>query len=200
MSPPSSTDRTSIMTEKVALITGATGQDGAYLAELLLDKGYIVHGIKRRSSSINTRRIDHLYKDPHEDSRPLLPASRRHDRFQLPDPHHPGNPADRNLQSGGAEPRSGQLRNAGIHRQHRCHGHAAPARSHPHPEDGGPYPLLPGLNLGTVRQGGGDAAARDDAVLSAQPLCRRQALRLLDHHQLSRSLRHACVQRHPVQP
>jgi len=56
------------MTDKVALITGATGQDGAYLAELLLDKGYIVHGIKRRSSSINTRRIDHLYKDPHEDA------------------------------------------------------------------------------------------------------------------------------------
>ena len=51
---------------KTALITGITGQDGAYLAELLLDKGYIVHGIKRRSSLINTDRIDHLYKDPHE--------------------------------------------------------------------------------------------------------------------------------------
>lgn len=51
---------------KVALITGVTGQDGAYLAEFLLDKGYIVHGIKRRSSLINTDRIDHLYKDPHE--------------------------------------------------------------------------------------------------------------------------------------
>src|SRR6187399_3783882 len=51
---------------KTALITGITGQDGAYLAELLLEKGYIVHGIKRRSSLINTDRIDHLYKDPHE--------------------------------------------------------------------------------------------------------------------------------------
>lgn len=50
---------------KVALITGVTGQDGAYLAELLLSKGYIVHGIKRRSSSFNTSRIDHLYQDPH---------------------------------------------------------------------------------------------------------------------------------------
>jgi GDPmannose 4,6-dehydratase len=50
---------------KTALITGATGQDGAYLAELLLEKGYIVHGIKRRSSSINTQRVDHLYQDPH---------------------------------------------------------------------------------------------------------------------------------------
>jgi GDPmannose 4,6-dehydratase len=53
------------MANPVALITGATGQDGAYLAELLLDKGYIVHGIKRRSSSFNTSRVDHLYQDPH---------------------------------------------------------------------------------------------------------------------------------------
>jgi GDPmannose 4,6-dehydratase len=51
---------------KSALITGATGQDGAYLAELLLGKGYTVHGIKRRSSSFNTARVDHLYQDPHE--------------------------------------------------------------------------------------------------------------------------------------
>jgi GDPmannose 4,6-dehydratase len=53
------------MADRVALITGATGQDGAYLAELLLDKGYIVHGVKRRSSSFNTARVDHLYQDPH---------------------------------------------------------------------------------------------------------------------------------------
>ncbi|WP_448665183.1 GDP-mannose 4,6-dehydratase [Sphingomonas sp. CJ20] len=53
-------------TEKVALITGVTGQDGAYLSELLLSKGYTVHGIKRRSSSFNTGRIEHLYQDPHE--------------------------------------------------------------------------------------------------------------------------------------
>src|SRR4028119_2483679 len=51
---------------KTALITGVNGQDGAYLAELLLQKGYMVHGIKRRSSLINTERIDHLYQDPHE--------------------------------------------------------------------------------------------------------------------------------------
>jgi GDPmannose 4,6-dehydratase len=51
---------------KTALITGITGQDGAYLAELLLEKGYMVHGVKRRSSLINTERIDHLYQDPHE--------------------------------------------------------------------------------------------------------------------------------------
>jgi GDPmannose 4,6-dehydratase len=54
------------MTDKVALITGVTGQDGAYLSELLLSKGYVVHGIKRRSSSFNTARVDHLYHDPHD--------------------------------------------------------------------------------------------------------------------------------------
>ena len=59
--------------QKVALVTGITGQDGSYLAELLLEKGYIVHGIKRRSSSFNTNRIDHLYQDPHvEDQRLIL--------------------------------------------------------------------------------------------------------------------------------
>ncbi len=53
---------------KKALITGVTGQDGSYLAELLLEKGYEVHGIKRRASSFNTDRIDHIYQDPHSDN------------------------------------------------------------------------------------------------------------------------------------
>jgi GDPmannose 4,6-dehydratase len=53
------------MTKRIALITGITGQDGSYLAELLLEKGYDVHGVKRRSSSFNTERVDHLYRDPH---------------------------------------------------------------------------------------------------------------------------------------
>jgi GDPmannose 4,6-dehydratase len=57
---------------KTALITGITGQDGSYLAELLLEKGYEVHGIKRRASSINTTRIDHLYQDPHVDDPRLV--------------------------------------------------------------------------------------------------------------------------------
>lgn len=60
------------MTTKKALITGVTGQDGAYLSELLLNKGYEVHGIKRRSSLINTDRIDHLYQDPHEKDRRFI--------------------------------------------------------------------------------------------------------------------------------
>jgi GDPmannose 4,6-dehydratase len=53
------------MSKRIALITGITGQDGSYLAELLLEKGYEVHGVKRRSSSLNTERVDHLYRDPH---------------------------------------------------------------------------------------------------------------------------------------
>ena len=57
---------------KIALVTGVTGQDGAYLSEFLLDKGYEVHGIKRRSSSFNTERIDHLYMDPHEKNRKFI--------------------------------------------------------------------------------------------------------------------------------
>ena len=60
------------MSQKVALITGITGQDGAYLAEFLLKKGYIVHGVKRRASLFNTDRIDHLYQDPHVENRNLI--------------------------------------------------------------------------------------------------------------------------------
>ena len=70
---------------KIALITGVTGQDGAYLAELLLNKDYEVHGIKRRSSLFTTDRIDHLYQDPHVDNEvppkfrlPRVTSHRRH--------------------------------------------------------------------------------------------------------------------------
>ena len=57
------------MLQKIALITGVTGQDGAYLSEYLIKKGYQVHGLKRRSSMLNTERIDHLYQDPHTENR-----------------------------------------------------------------------------------------------------------------------------------
>ena len=158
--------------KKVALITGITGQDGAYLAEFLLDKGYEVHGIKRRSSLFNTDRIDHLYQDPHVDDRQLRPALRRPDRLHQPDPHHPAGAAGRDLQPGGAEPRGGVLRGARIHRQCRCARHAAPARGDPHPRAGEEDPLLPGLDLGAVRQGAGDPAEGDHAVLPALALRR----------------------------
>ena len=54
------------MKKKIALIFGITGQDGSYLTEFLIKKGYLVHGVKRRSSSFNTARVDHIYQDPHE--------------------------------------------------------------------------------------------------------------------------------------
>ena len=60
------------MQQKIALIAGVTGQDGSYLAELLLEKGYIVHGIKRRASSFNTQRVDHIYQDPHIDNQRMI--------------------------------------------------------------------------------------------------------------------------------
>lgn len=65
-------NETKIMTNKKALITGITGQDGSYLAELLLEKGYEVHGIKRRSSSFNSGRIDHIFQDPHEKNKKFI--------------------------------------------------------------------------------------------------------------------------------
>ena len=72
---------------RIALITGVTGQDGAYLSRLLLDKGYIVHGVKRRSSSFNTERVDELYADAR--TRDVVPpALRRHHRRD--EPHSPG--------------------------------------------------------------------------------------------------------------
>ena len=58
--------------KKKALITGVTGQDGSYLTEFLLEKGYEVHGIKRRSSSLNTQRVDHIYQDPHVDKQTFM--------------------------------------------------------------------------------------------------------------------------------
>ena len=60
------------MKKKIALIFGVTGQDGAYLSEFLLKKNYIVHGVKRRSSSFNTGRLDHFYQDPHEKNRKFI--------------------------------------------------------------------------------------------------------------------------------
>ncbi len=66
---------------KVALISGITGQDGSYLAELLLEKGYEVHGIKRRASSFNTQRIDHLYRDRHDIENEGSPVSHHSSLF-----------------------------------------------------------------------------------------------------------------------
>ena len=112
---------------KVALITGITGQDGAYLAELLLAKGYVVHGIKRPSSSFNTGRVDHLYRDRHEqDVRffmhygDLTDATNLIRLMQKTQPNEIYNLGAQSLCRG-------QLRCAGIYRQFRCVRHATSA-------------------------------------------------------------------------
>ena len=117
---------------KKALITGVTGQDGAYLSEFLLKKGYEVHGIKRRSRLFNTDRIDHLYQDPHADVR-IHPPPRRYDRLLQPDPHHREGAARRDLQPRGPVTRGGVLRDPRVHRQLRRPRHPALAGGDPHP-------------------------------------------------------------------
>ena len=187
------------MSNKVALITGVTGP-----GRRLSGRAPARQGLCRPRREAPVVVVQHRARRPSlcRSARGIgavLPALRRHDRRHQPDPPDPGDPADRDLQSRGPEPRPGELRNAGIHRQCRRARHAAPARGDPHPAVSSSDALLPGLDLGAVRQGPGDAAARDDAVLPAQPLCRRQALRLLDHGELSRGLWHARLERHPVQ-
>ena len=177
---------------KTALITGVTGQDGAYLAKLLLDKGYEVHGIKRRASSFNTQRDRPPLPRPARGGRPLLPAPRRPHRRLEPDPDHPADPARRDLQPGRAEPRGRLVRAAGVHRGRRRARHAPPARGDADPRPAGQDALLPGVHLGDVRPGAGHAAERDDAVPPALAVRRGEALRLLDHGELPRGLR-ACT-------
>ncbi len=104
---------------KVALITGVTGQDGALLAELLLDKGYEVHGVKRRSSSFNTARVDHLYQHPHAENRQFQPhygdltdstnLIRIIQEVHPADPHHSRGSAGWGLQPSSSEPCGGQF-------------------------------------------------------------------------------------------
>ena len=182
------------MADRVALITGATGQDGAYLAELLLGKGYVVHGIKRRSSSFNTARVDHLYQDPHgagvrfflhygdmTDSTNLIRiiqevqpteiynlAAQSHVRVSFETPEYTAN-ADA----------LGTLRLLEAIRILRLE------------EKVRFYQASTSELYGLVA---GSAAARNDAVLSALALRGGEALRLLDHRQLSRSLS-ACTPR-----
>ena len=169
---------------KVALITGVTGQDGAYLARLLLQNGYIVHGIKRRSSSFNTGRVDELYVDPHEGvTNFFMHYGDMTDSTSLIRLIQDIKP-DGDLQPRGSKPRAGQLRNAGVHRECRCARNAASARGDPDLAPRGDRALLSGLDVGALRQGSGGSAKRDDALLPPLSLCGRQALRLLDHGQL----------------
>ena len=168
------------MTRPIALVTGVTGQDGSYLAELLLSKGYVVHGVKRRASQFNTQRVDHIYEDPHAAA----------GRFFL----HYGDLTDAtNLIRIIQEAQPTEIYNLG------AQSHVAVSFETPeytansdavgalrlleaiaHPRAGQDLPLLPGLHLRALRQGPERAAGREHALLSALALCGGQALRLLD--------------------
>ncbi len=165
---------------KKALITGITGQDGAYLAEFLLKKGYEVHGIKRRSSSFNTDRIDHLYHDPHESGAKLI--------------LHYGDLTDAmNLTRLIQEIQPDEIYNLG-------------AQSHVKVSFDSPEytanadglgvlrileavrllgftkkPHLPGIHIRTLWFSAACAAKRNNTFLSTLALCGSQTLRLLDH-------------------
>ena len=142
---------TSAHPRKTALITGITGQDGSYLAELLLEKGYEVWGIIRRSSSFNTARIDHLYQDPHETDVRLQAALRRPGRRLEHQPDSQEGPARRDLQPRRPVAREGVVRHPRVHGRRHRPGRRAPARSDARAGPGGQ--VLPGVVLGAVRQG-----------------------------------------------
>ena len=131
---------------KTALISGITGQDGSFLAEFLLQKGYEVHGILRRSSSFNTGRIEHLYFDE------WVRDMKQKRTINL----HYGDMTDsssliRIIQPRCAKPCKSIFRRTGIHRRGRCHRHAAYAGSCPHPRNGEKNKDLPGLHFGALR-------------------------------------------------
>ena len=172
---------------KKALITGITGQDGSYLTELLLSRGYDVYGVIRRASTFNTERIDHIYQDPHESGRRLRLlygdlndasslnkilrdvqpdeiynlGAQSHVRVSFDIPEYTAEVDARDAPVARGDTRNRVARDA----------------------------VLSGLVVGAFRKGPGGPAARNDPVLSAQPLQRRQTLRLLDHGELSRKLR-----------
>ena len=186
---------------KRALITGITGQDGSFLTELLLEKGYQVHGIVRRASTFNTDRIQHLYHDPHDPETRLFlhygdvtDASGTAARTGK-------SAAGRDLQPGRAVARAGEFRPVRIHGGRRGDGRTAGAggAAASRAGVGAVGALLPGRVVGDVR-GGGAAAERSDGVLSAQPLRRGQGGGPLVRRQLPRSVRVVHLERDSVQP
>ena len=181
---------------KVALITGITGQDGAYLAEYLIKKGYVVHGIKRRSSMFNTDRIDHLYQDPHVENRNLILhygdltdslnltriigeiqpdeiynlAAMSHVKVSFDTPEYTAN-ADG----------LGVLRILeAVRLLNLAHFGSGPFVE-PYPQ----YTHLQGFEIRTLWSGAGSSAERNDSFLSEKSVCRSQTLRLLDNGELS---------------
>ena len=188
------------MSEKVALITGVTGQDGAYLSELLLAKGYVVHGVKRRSSSLNTSRVDHLYVDPHigntrfflhfgdvTDSTNLIrliQETQPIEIYNLAAQSHVQVSFETAEYTANADA-VGTLRLLEAIRILRLEDKST---------------LLSSVYVGTLRQSPGNSAEGNNTILSAQSLRRGEALCLLDYGQLSRGLWNSRVQWNSLQP
>ena len=183
---------------KRALVTGITGQDGSYLAELLLNKGYEVYGIIRRSSSFNTGRIDHIYQDPHDaDVRLRLVYADLADGSSL-------NQLIKTI-------RPDEMYNLGAQSHVRVSfdipeytsditGLGCIRLLEAIREAGVELPVLSGVVVGAVRQGDRDAAIGADAVLSAQSVCMCQGVRILRDAELPRIVRDVCGERDSVQP
>ena len=174
---------------KRALITGITGQDGSYLAELLLAKGYEVHGLIRRSSSFSTGRIDHLYHDPHEAGRPAVPPLRGPVRLVVAGHDAQPGQARRGLQPRRPEPRQGQLRDAGVHRRH-APAWARSGCSRPSATPTGRSASTRPARSEMFGQVAERPQTRDDAVPPAQPVRGRQGVRPLDDRPVPRGVRH----------
>ena len=180
-----------------ALITGITGQDGSYLAELLLEKGYEVHGLIRRASTFNTGRLDDIYQDPHDSQRRLF--------LHYGDLSEGGGlvnllreiAARRGLQPRRAEPCAGQLRHAGVHRRRHRPGHDPAAGSHPRRRHRTPASIRR-----RARSCSADAAPRRTRTRRSTRVrpTGGEVVQLLGLRELPRGLRHVCGQRHPVQP
>ena len=184
---------------KKALILGITGQDGSFLAEFLLGKGYEVHGIVRRASTFNTERLDSIYADPHEQAS-LRSALRRRDRRRRPAARDRKGAARRDLQPGRAIARARQLRSGRVHRRCGRHRNAAAARRPCAITRPPPAKSVRFYQAGSSEMfGAAPAAERSHAVLSAQSVRGQQSGRALVRRQLSRSLRAVHLQRHPVQ-
>ena len=185
---------------RVALLTGVTGQDGAYLAEYLLGLGYTVHGIKRRSSSFNTARIDHLYQDPHAGNVPfllhygdmtdstnlirLMQQIRPTEIYNLAAQSHVGVSFESpeytaNADAIGVLRLLEAIRILGMEKETRF------------------YQASTSELYGLVQE---VPQKETTPFYPRSPYARGQALRLLDHGELPRGLRHVRLERHPVQP
>ena len=185
---------------KTALITGITGQDGSYLAELLLEKGYEVHGIVRRSSSFNTERLDRIYQDPHVADDRLRLHLRRSRRRQLAQPHRCGPVQPDEIYNLGAQSHVRVSFDVPEYTASTVGArHAAPARGDP--RDGLDTSVR--FYQASSSEMFGGAPPPQSETTPFQPRSPYACAKVFAHqlcHELPRGLRHVHLQRHPLQP